>query len=104
MRFAADRRSTKPATSRMSAERVFEQLAERFWFERNGTNHEVGLEFEDLRNGFELPAVAELREMFDRSDIRTPARDTDERSARAEVAKDRGCIWGERDDTHTRNG
>ena len=78
---------------------MFEELAERFCFKRNGADDEVGLQPKDLRNGFEFPAIAELREVFDGSDVRAPARHTDQSGTRAETAKNRCSIGRERDDS-----
>ena len=83
---------------RKKSKRVLKEFAERFCFEGNGTDHEIGLELEDLRNGFDLPAISELREVFYRSDIGAPASDADKLRASTQRAKNGCSVRSERHD------
>jgi len=83
---------------RKESKRILQELAQCFRFEGNRTDHQIRFEFEDLRDGFKLPAIAELREVLYRGNIRAPASDADELRASAQRTKNGCSVWRERDD------
>jgi len=83
---------------RKESKRILKEFAKRFCFEGNGADHQIRFEFKDLWDGFKLPAIAELRQVLYRGDIRAPASDTDELRASAQRAKNGRSVWRQRDD------
>ena len=78
-----------------------EKPGDGFLLEGDGADDERGLEFENLVNGFEAPAVAELRKMADGSDVGAPPGDADERVLCADAAENRGRAGSQRNDTQS---
>jgi len=75
---------------------MLKEFAQRLCFKGNRADHQIRFEFEDLRNGFELPAISELWEVLYGSDVRAPARNANEHRSGAKRAKNGRCIRRER--------
>ena len=80
------------------SEGLRDEFCNRLRFVGHGADHQTRMQAHDLVHRIHVPAVAELRQMADRGNVRAPLRDADQETLCTDGTKNRSGAGGQRYD------